>query len=89
MTDPLSPINLLQGTLPTPPQVVSPLRIDQTMIIPGSIKPRHLEKGLFAVYIGLDKNRPTKGDVYSLYLANDTKKLYFWNGTLWTSITFS
>lgn len=68
--------------------VVEP-RVTQTMIVPGAVKPRHLEIGTAPVKFGLSADRPTEGTVYPCYFAIDTFVFSIWTGQTWKTSTFS
>lgn len=82
--------NLLQGTQAVVNPIVPVPRVDQTMVLPRAIKPRHLERGLFSIHQGLDADlSSTDGLIYPFFFAVDSKKLYAWTGTAWVSVTLS
>jgi hypothetical protein len=68
--------------------VVQP-RVNQTMIIPGAVKPRHIEVGSALVKFGMADDRPDDGSVYPVYFAIDTNVMSVYNGTAWKTTTFS
>lgn len=68
--------------------VVKP-RITQTDLVPGCVKPRHLEQGLAAVKFSTSENLPDVGDTYPVFFALDTNVLSIWNGTSWVSVTLT
>lgn len=63
----------------------APKRIDTKMIPPGTIRPRHLQAGLFAIQVGLAADRPTSGGETKFYFATDTNTFSAWNGSVWKS----
>ncbi len=69
-------------------QVIKP-RITQVDVIPGAIKPRHLEIGLAAIKFGLAANRPVSGDIYPVYYAIDTFVLSLWAVDTWKTTTLT
>lgn len=66
-----------------------PQRVTQTAIVPGAIKPRHIENGSALVKFGTAANRPDDGSIYPMYVAYDTNVVSIWNGSAWVSSTFS
>lgn len=82
-------INIMQGTLSPPNEVPTIKRITQTDIVPRSIKPRHLDNGMFAVRFGLAADLPTDGTEVGAYFALDTSTLYCWNGSAYKSVVLT
>lgn len=66
--------------------IVSRNRVTQTDVVPGAIKPRHLEAGLAAVKFGLAADRPDEGGTYPIWFALDTGILSIWDGDSWVAI---
>lgn len=81
-------INVLLGNQPTK-EVVADKRVTQTDLLPGCVKPRHLEIGLAAIKFGQDAALPADGSTYPAFFALDTFKLYIWTGSVWKSTTLA
>lgn len=82
-------INLLEGSLSPPNETPTRKRITQVDIVPRSIKPRHLDNGMFAVRFGLAEDLPTDGNEVGAYFAIDTSTLYCWDGSIWKSVVLT
>lgn len=69
-------------------QIQIPPRITQEMIIPNSVKQRHIGEGPIFIRSGLIKNRPTTGESNignssAIYYATDQHTINVWNSKTW------
>lgn len=58
-------------------------------LLPNSIKGRHLESNMYAIYFGLSTNRPDGSTHAKAYFSTDTGVLSIWDGSQWLSTTLS
>lgn len=56
-------------------------------LLPGLVKGRNLESGMYAIYFGLSTNRPDGSSHVRAWWSTDTGVLSIWNGTAWLSTT--